>query len=204
MAKENDSAVAEVEKTGTVTPWGIVADHPKNCDLRIQAIPGMFSLRSAIRADRTVYSLTRKQEMIPADQAAHLGMFPAIPGMELHVNPSKLTFLIKDPLHGDEEMCKKIQRSKTEVDGQKCSEVEGVPPQTGPLDVHRMKTLIREMINLVNAGEARLIKGVMPTIAQCDALPGRYLLNPGAVVQNGQPTYEDAYPAWCDRINQLQ
>ncbi len=196
-----DVAVAE-KSPGAVAPFAVMADHPRNCDLRIQSIPGVV-IRSLITGRRTVYSHVRKQEMIPQDQAAYLGMYPDIPGQEIHVNPAKLSYVIRDPLHGNEELCQKIQRAKTETDGIKCPKVEGVPPIKGELDVHRMKTLVRELIRMVASGEAKVVNGVMPTIAQADTLPGRYLLNPGAIIQNGQPTYEDEYETWKAKINQL-
>ncbi len=189
-------------KVATVAPWGIEADHPRNSDLAIQAIPGC-KLRGGIKASRTVKDAKSGEEMVPLDQARHLGQLPSIPGMQLHINPTKGTYKIVDPLYGDETMCerisKRIQASSLVRGNVKLS---GVAPQDGKLDQHRMKTLCREMLNIVDAGEAIIVAGPKPSRDDVDNLPGRYLLNPGSRVESGQPLFEDELEEYRQKVNQ--
>lgn len=186
----------------TVAPWGIEADHPRNSDLAIQAIPGC-KLRGGIKASRTVKDAKSGEEMVPLDQSRHLGQLPSIPGMQLHINPTKCTYKIVDPLYGDEALCerigKRIQASSL-VRGN--IKLAGIAPQDGKLDVHRMKTLCREMLNIVDAGEATIVSGPKPSRDDVDNLPGRYLLNPGSRVESGQPLFEDELEAYRQKVNQ--
>jgi len=80
------------------------------------------------------------------------------------------------------------------------NKIKGVDTQRGLLDVHRMKTLVREMTWLVNAGEARVIKGSLPKIDDVENMPGHFLLNPGSRTPNTQPQFEKDFPAWVERL----
>ncbi len=187
-------------KSVSVAPFGIEADHPRNCDLLLQGIVGM-RLRSAIDASKPAKDHNTGESYVPPDQSAFLGQFPHIPGMQLHVNPAKLTYLVTDPLHEDEDLCERIKNimarvTSTRIDGK----LKGVADQEGKLDAHRMKTLVREMRWLVTAGEARVVKGVLPEMDAIDELPGNFLLNPGARTQTTQPTFEKDWDAWFDRL----
>ena len=63
-----------------------------------------------------------------------------------------------------------------------------------------MKSLCREIVWLLNDNSVKVIKGQTPTIKDVDALPGKYLLNPGARTNTTQPLYEEDYPAWLERL----
>jgi len=191
------SATAEVTK---VRPFTIEADHPRNCDLLIQSIPGC-KLRGAVSASKPAYTREGQPPMIPRDQARHLGALPPIPGMRLTVNPEACTYMITDPLHDDEALCRQIEAG-LKREGRVVGKVEGVPPKSGKLDVHRMKTLCRELAHLVNIGHARVVKGQLPTKEQIDGMPGNYLLNPGSRVPNTQPRFEKDFDEWVARLNQ--
>lgn len=183
-----------------VAPFAIVADHPRNCDLLIQCIPGC-RLRSRITSMRTVKDAKTGDQMIPVDQARSLAMLPEIPGMELHVNPAKLTYVIFDPLDKDEELCEKIRRQLTTASAIRVdSKLKGVKAQEGVLDVHRMKSLVREMAFIVNSGEAKLAKGSLPSEEDIDCMPGNFLLNPGSRVQNQQPQFEKDWDSWLAQL----
>lgn len=184
-----------------VRPWGIEADHPRNCDLLIQSIPGC-RLRGAVAAHKPVVDARTGATSIPIDQMRHLGMLPRIPGMQLHVFPDKLRYEIVDPLHGDEELCQKIEQG-LRADGRFFGSVRGVRPSDGTLDQDRMKTLCREMWRLVELGHAKVVRGSRPSMEEIDAMPGEYLLNPGSRIQNSQPKYEKDYDEWVRRLNQL-
>lgn len=184
----------------SVEPWGIEADAPRNNDLIIQCIPGC-RLRGAVNASKPATDYKTGEPKIPQDQARHLGQLPPIPGMQLHVNPAKLTYTIIDPLYEDEDLCERIRRGIERSSAvRSVTKLRGVAPQKGELDEHRMKSLVREMVNLVKANEAKVVKGALPAMDAVDELPGRYLLNPGARVANQQPVFEDQWSQWLDQL----
>lgn len=196
-------ATATAPEPTQVAPFGVVVDHPRNCDCRIQSIPGA-TLRSTIKATRTVKDAKSGEERIPKDQANHLGMLPEIPGMELHVNPNHGSFRIIDPLHGNEELCEKIRKRLAESSPMAvASKINGIKPQAGELDIHRIKTLVREMIRMVTSGEAKVCKGTLPKMDEVEGMAGEFLLNPGAMVHNGQPQYERDWAEWVANLNRM-
>lgn len=197
------ATAAEPAEAVQVAPFAIEIDHPRNCDCRIQSIPGA-TLRSTIKATRTVKDAKTGEERIPKDQANHLGMLPEIPGMQLHVNPNSGLYRIIDPLHGNEELCEKIRKRLVESSPMSvASRINGVKPQAGELDIHRIKTLCREMIRMVQSGEAKVIKGTLPKMDEVEGMAGEFLLNPGAMVHNGQPQYERDWTEWVANLNRM-
>jgi hypothetical protein len=199
MVEENVKKQPQV----SVEPWGVEIDHPRNCDVLLQSIPGQ-KMRSRITASRSVKDANSGLDMIPPDQSAFLGQFPPMPGMQLHVQPAKLAYTIIDPLEDDEDLCERIKKSMERTGPFRSSgKLKGVPAQRGTLDVHRIKTLVREMFWLVNSGEARVVKGSLPTMEQIEALPGRFLLNPGSRVANTQPMFADQWDAWVEQMSRV-
>ena len=195
------SSVVKEKSNVIVVPFGIEADHPRNCDLLLQSIPGV-RLRSTILASKPAKDRKTGHMMIPQDQSTFLGQFPPIPGMQLHVNPEKLTYAILDPLEDDEELCRAIERAIRQTGSfSSDSRVRGLPSTRATLDVHRIKTLVREMIQLVESSEARVIKGALPKIEDANKLQGNYLLNPGSRVSNTQPTFEKDWDKWVERMS---
>lgn len=192
-------AIAEKEKL-VVTPFGIEADTSRNSDVLIQSIPGC-RLRGAVDASKPVIDAKTGEPKIPLDQITNLGQIPKLPGMQLHVNPTKLTYKITDPLHGDEKLCRRIAKALEMYGPYRADKgFDGVPPQSGTLDAHQMKTLVREMVWLVNAKESKLVKGVKPDMEDIKELPGNFLLNPGSMVYNSQPRYEKDFPGWIEQL----
>jgi len=123
--------------------------------------------------------------------------------MKLHVNPEKLTYVIEDPLYEDEELMEILQQ-RMEASGMPVSgELRGVAPQKGTLDVHRMKTLCRELLNIIEAGEARMVKGIKPDLEDINEMPGNYLLNPGARIPNSQPQFEKDMPEYVENLRKV-
>jgi hypothetical protein len=184
----------------SVQPWGIEADHPRCCDLLLQSIPGE-RLRSTIIASKPARDVHSGMMMIPPDQSAFLAQFPPMPGMQLHVNPAKLTYTIIDPMFDDEDLCRKVQGAlERQTSFRTSGKLRGQETKRGTLDVHRMKTLVREMTWLIDAGEARVVKGVKPDMEQIIQLPGEFLLNPGSRVTNLQPRFEKDWDAWIERL----
>ena len=179
----------------------IQADHPRNSDLLLQTIPNC-RLRGTISSSRTVRDRRSGEEMVPIDQAAGLGSLPLIPGMKLKVSTKTLSYIVEDPLYGDDLLCERIQRHYRTIIGSD-SKVRGVPPQPGKLDEHRMKTLVRECRNIVNANEAKIVEGILPELDEIDLLPGRVLLNPGLRTSSTQPRFEDEWDSWFSRLQQV-
>ncbi len=189
----------KTKKPITVMPFGVEADHPRNADLLLQSIPNC-RLRGKLMASRTVVvvdELGDEIEMISPDQAAGLGQFPPVPGMQLHIDTKNGKVVITDPLRDDERMCDKLARALYAKNLlQKNRKINGMPTRTEVVDDHRMKTLIREVLQLVEAGHMKVVKGAQPEMEDVDEMPGRYLLNPGARVQNMQPRFEDQWDEW--------
>lgn len=174
----------------------IEADHHNNSDLLLQSIPGC-RLRTAILSSRTTIDPKTGDQRT----SRGLGDLPQIPGMRLAVNPEKLSYEITDPLYTDEDACERIRVAINRINPDRITgRLRGVEPKKGSLDVHRMKTLCRELLWLINAGDAKVIRGAAPNMDDVDALPGKYLLNPGSQVPNTQPRYEEDMEKWVERL----
>ena len=192
----------ERTKVSSVPSFEVVADHPRNCDLLLQAIPNC-RLRSAISASKHVIDAKTGEPRIPADQARHLGQLPPTPGMHLSVNPADLSYEITDPLNDNEDLCERLRQGINRTNAARITgKLRGVPTQRGKLDEHRMKTLCREIIWLLDADDVKMVRGSKPSIEEVDELPGKYLLNPGSQVRTSQPQFECDYQAWIDRLTQ--
>ncbi len=183
-------ATATKEKTTgiVVPPFGIEIDAPRNNDVVLQGIPGC-RMRSAHKARAGVRTMP---------------MMPDIPGMQLHVNPASRSYTIVDPLHKDVDLCATVQgvlENASEIKTGKT--LAGVPPQSGELDVDRMKTLCREMLSLLDTDYAVMKKGPQPSMEDVNDLPGDFLLNPGTLEGWSQPRYEKDLPAWEQRLARM-
>jgi len=188
------------EKT-RVASFGVEIDTPRNGDVVLNSIPGC-RLRGAIAASKPGFAKRDGDTpTIPRDQATHLGALPPIPGMQLHVNPAKCAYTIIDPLYEDDELCRRIQSAMRANERPISGEIRGVPPQKGELDVHRMKTLCRELHQLVETSYAKVVKGVLPSMEEIEDLPGKFLLNPGSVIPNSQPLFEEDMEAWVANLH---
>ena len=193
--------------SSSLPPFGVRADHPRNCDLIIQGIPGC-RLRSRIVASRTVLDDNQKPDgecLIPPDQSRHLGVLPTIPGMELHVNPEKCTYKIVDPLRGNDKILNAIKRGLERDDRPMRGEkFEGMPTQEGKLDKHRMKTLCRELVKLLEVEHVAMAKGPKPDLEDVDELDGKYLTNPGSRIPNSQPMFEEDMENHDAKVNEVR
>lgn len=194
-----DTQTMEKKDEVIVAPFAFEADHPRNCDLMVQSIPGV-RLRSAIDGTKSIIDAKSGETKVPLDQSRYLSSFPKTPGMQLHVNPKRLEYVILDPLAENEKACEQI-KSFLNQHGNRVQKIKGQEIQTGKLDMHRMKTLCRELYNMVAAGEGKIVEGVQPKMADIDKLPGHYLLNPGSRVQNTQPVYEKDWDQWVATLS---
>ena len=196
--------VTTVEKETRVGKFTIEADGPRNNMLIIQCIPGCV-LRSRLDPTRTVKDSKTGEEMMPIDQARALSALPKLPGMRLEVDPAKLTYKVSDPLQGDHKLLyqlkKRLSQSK-EIPSKLAERFDGMPDEEGTLDAHSMKSLVWELWHIVDAGEAKLVRGVLPkTKDEIEKMKGKRLLNPGARVPNTQPRYVEDYEAWIENLS---
>ncbi len=186
----------------TVSPFAIEIDEKRNRDVLLRSIPNC-RLRSALSADKSAID-KKGDESIPDHQMISFGRLPRTPGMQVHVNPEKLECRIIDPLHGDEELCEKLRNRLNSLRSYKVKgKLDGVPPRKEKMDKHRMKNLCREMLVLVDAGNAKIVKGVKPDIDDIDGSSGRYLLNPTGEFSSLQPRYQDEYEEWVGKLSRL-
>lgn len=188
-----------------VMPWGIEADHPRNCDLLLQCIPGQ-RLRSALDGSKPALDRKTGDLVVPLDQSRSLASAPKMPGMQLHVNPAKLTYVIIDPLRDNEPMLNRLEKFLSTSNGRSITgKLNGVDKLEGKLDPHQMKSLCREMLRLVESKEAKVVAGrgmgPIPDQDDVDGLPGHYLLNPGSIVANTQPKYEKDWEQWVATLS---
>jgi len=107
-------------------------------------------------------------------------------------------------LHGNKRILNRIQRG-LEQDERPFRGVkfDGVPPKEGTLDKHRMKTLCRELYQLLEAGHVAIAKGPQPDMEDIDELDGKFLLNPGARVSNSQPMFEEDLEEYNAKVNEV-
>lgn len=201
MSEIAAAVAAENRPEVIVGSWSIEADHPRNSELLIQSIPNL-RLRSAFDGLKPAVTKNGKSRT-PIDQALQYAGYPRTRGKILTVNPVRLLYEVTDPLHGDVATCAQIRDWLQEKGLLRRPDIklDGDPPVRGELDVHSMKTLCREMLNLVKQGEAKTVRGDEPTLADINRLPGRYLLNPGLRTSTSQPRYEDDLQGWVDRMN---
>lgn len=170
--------------------------HPQNCDILLQSIPGI-RLRSSLKpVIRNVDGKTLRTPQM------HQRSLPTIPGMRLQVDPATLSYTVHDPLHEDKDARARLLTYLIATGAvQRGRDIRVPDDVTAKLDVHRMKTLCREILGLVQAGEMSFADGsVAFDIMEVDSMPGKYLLNPGSRISNTQPRFEEDYDAWVDRM----
>lgn len=191
MAADTKEAKASKEEIA-ITPFGVEIDHPRNCDLVIQAIPGA-KLRSAIKP-----TVTTVQGTVRTPTASQIAP-PSVPGLRLYINPLRGVYRIVDPLVEDEAARERIEKYMKATGGS-TQPVKGVPTLEAKLDEHRMKSLLREIADLLDQQHVKVVEGRAPSRAEIDSMPGNYLLNPGSRVFNSQPVFEKDWDEWVDRL----
>lgn len=200
MSKESfEEEEVEYSEIGTFT---IEADHPRNCDLLIQSIPGL-RLRSAIEGTRPVTDQQTGEPMVPADQSRALAALPRIPGMQIRVQPELGLVIVADPLTENSTLCTRLATFLKNHTPHHAEKVEGVEKQKYRLDEHQMKTLCRELVNIVNAKEGTVVEGKKPTLEKVDNMKGRYLMNSGHTSFITQPRYEDQMNEWLEQLSRI-
>lgn len=196
-----DTTKESTTRVSVIPPFGIEANHPRNCDILIQCIPNC-RLRSSIDGQRGAMD-DNGNYRVPRGQAEYLSSFPKTPGMQLIVYPAECRYVIRDPLRDNHQMLDRIQRFLKEKSISGFSDkLNGIPTTEGKLDVHRMKTLCRELIQIVNNDYATVCEGRLPDLEDLDELPGHFMLNPGSRIPNTQPVYEHQFDQWLANLSQ--
>ena len=195
-------STAEVETTEgdlVVPKFAVQVDHPRNDDLVVQCIPGC-RLRSTIRGGKAIVTEDPNESRVPLDQARTLASLPPIPGMILAIDPLELKYTITDPLRDDTDMLERIMKWMKNHSPYTLDSLNGIPQQKGELDVHRMKSLCKEVWHALKNRHVKMVAGAQPDIDDIDDLPGKYLLNPGSVVMNTQPMFAQDWDAWVEKL----
>jgi hypothetical protein len=191
----------------SVSPFGIEADNPRNSDLNVQSVPD-GKLRTAVKSVVEVFTRPDgkqgDQETTTTGADVVKGLPSRIPGMRLFVNPGELTYKIVDPLYDDEAFCERIQKAlKAGSDFNVADKIKGVKPREGYLHKDDMKNLVREMLWLIDSGDAKVVKGVKPDMGDIDELPGDYLTDVRNRSHFNQPRYEKDMDAWKEGLNRM-
>jgi len=202
------TATAERERIKTdsvsVGSFAVEIDHPRNCDILLQSIPGC-RLRSMISGTKPAMirnKAGKEEARIPQDQSIGMGSLPPIPGMQIGVKPDELSYRIYDPLSDDEDLCERIKKAIDDRGVFRCAtKLHGAETLVSTLDKHRMKCLCRELRWLLDENQVKVIKGTAPTMAEIDAMPGKYLLNPGSRIPSTQPRFECDWDDWYDKLS---
>lgn len=187
----------------SVAPFGIEAKTSTNSNLMVQSVPNC-RLRTAISPIKTVTARDEDGEQVLKPVPANIieGIPANVPGMQLHVNPKTRQVKIIDPLYKNEDILEKIAKAMKRA-GVGTGKLRGVPPREETMGVDEMKTLIRELRNIVMSGDAVVVKGVLPDQEDIDELPGDYLLSPNNSSKWNQPRYEKDLAAWTQKLNRL-
>jgi len=185
----------------SVSPFEIEAVHPRNCDLYIQ-VTGT-RLRSRIRPVKEVFDRREGEQITRPTSAKVVDELPGeIVGMRMQVRPGDLTFKVLDTI--DDDTLKQVQKAMKAHSGVAVSEkLRGVKEQEGKLNKDEMKTLVRELVRIVQSGEAKVTKGTLPDMVDVDDLPGKYLLNSRNLSNWHQPRYEEDVEEWTEKLNRL-
>jgi hypothetical protein len=191
-------------KVVSVSPFVVEADNPRNCDLYIQTLGGM-RLRSSIKATKEVFDREDGEQVTrPAPAKMIDGLPRDLPGMRLHIYPAECKWKMVDPLRDNQEVMDKVKRAiQSRTSTRTTGTLRGVPPAEGNLGIDEMKTLLKEMLCLIENQDMRVIKGVAPTKEEVDDMPGRYLLNWSNRGQWNQPRYEDEFEDWKRLLNRV-
>ena len=182
----------------TITPFAVEATHPRWSNLLLQGLTGVMERTLRSRITPTTVDIKGN----PRTKVLQHQSVPQIPGMVLKVNPAKGIVQVVDPLAEDAEAQTHLKRYMKNV-GISSEPPAAVPTREGKLDKDRMKTLCREVLSLITAGEMTLTHGTQFTLKDVDSLPGEYLLNPGCLIPNSQPRYEKDLEAYAEKLNSM-
>jgi hypothetical protein len=203
-------STTEKKRAVSVAPFAIEARTPRNQDVVVQNL-GRLRLRGAVSATVEVFDRTWEDgedddEVSVRPTGAKLieGVGP-LPGMQLYVNPAECEWKTADPLYKDEKVLERLRKAMSRALGIMAvdQKLRGIKPKSGKIGQDEMKSLCKELVCMIEAGDAKVVKGMAPTMEDVDELPGRYLLNWSNQNQWKQPRYADEYDEWVRRTGQL-
>ena len=205
------TATMEKKKTTMypVSPFGIEADGKNNGNVYLKSVPNC-NLRSRVKQVRMIIGHERDNDTLERMRKPVSGgmvnNLPAnIPGMQLHVSPKDCTYVIIDPLCEDQDTLDRIQAAVEAHGGIRTGrKLRGVPKRSGKISVDHMKTLIREILCVIESGDARVCKGTAPDREDVDDLAGDYLLEPANRGNWHRPRYEKDLEEWVQSLNKLK
>lgn len=181
----------------------VEASDPRLGDVVIQSIPGC-RLRSAVKHVKELFNPRGPGKDVITGKSNIISGIPELPGMQLIIKPGLCRVKITDPLHGDEETCALIKSLKDYATGnKKDGKLDGVPPREEKLDPSRMKTLVREVLYMIENGTVKMVGGSIPEMEDIEKLPGNFLLNPGSRIQNLQPRFEKDFEGWVENLDRV-
>lgn len=203
------------EKGISPTPFVIEARTSRNQDLLIQNLDGM-RLRGAVRATVEVFDRSWAQEdedddpdeMQPMVRPAPANLIDGIgelSGERLYVNPETGEWKTQDPLCEKKTTLERVRMAMRRalgfaIVGQK---LRGMKPRKGTVNSDQMKSLCEELLCFVEADEAKVVKGRVPSREEIKQMKGRTLQNWMNRQNWKQPKYRDQLDDWERRTNQL-
>lgn len=105
-----------------------------------------------------------------------ISQMPDVPGIHMEIDLDRKFAREYDPLSDDPDKLADACRALGIGRGNQSYKAKPWPTiKYDNLDPHVFKTLVREVMRLVDAGMARVISGHLPKIEAVDKLPGRYL-----------------------------
>ena len=171
-------------------------------DVIIQSIPGC-KVRGAIKPTKKVFKPHGGMKTTTAPSGNIPGI-PDVPGIRLEVNPGRCTCKLVDPLVEEVGIRSELEAALMSHGRlQKGQNINGVPERTENLDPSRMKTLVRELVRMIDCDMAKMHRGECPKEEDIEKLKGHFLLNPGSQVHNSQPRYEKDLPEYLDRLQRV-
>jgi len=183
-----------------VAPFAVEARHPRNSDLLIQSLTGVCERRLRSRLSPAIKVVDRNGKKHIKTPTLRGVSLPEIDGHILKVSPKDLEIEIIDPLKENDQQMEEFRRYIKATRGVD-ENIRACDPVKAKLDKHRMKTLCREVLNFINS-EEMVWHGSSAKFEMKDLedLDGRYLLNPGSQIPNGQPSFEDELDAYREKL----
>ncbi len=152
---------------------------------------------------RTLRGSWSNMKLLRAGGGRNLGevgqSLPDIPGIHCTVDFRASVVEFTDPAPPEvwEDLNRTLQTAPTAIVGVG-QNFGPVNDTSEPVDAHTLKTFTRELLRLVNAEKATVVKGTLPSLEEINELPGRYLFDPSWHSQ-WKPQFEDEYERWKER-----
>lgn len=178
----------------TVAEFTVEFGDPRNRSIIIktirQEVRGHFSLRKLYEAEQGGRDIGQAMQRVPD-----------IPGLFMTVTPKDGKAVIYDPWEKKPEMWEKLNGVLAGAYAARAGKFGPVARSEMALSPDQMKTLCVELVKKVDGGQARVVKGTMPTAKQIEAMPGRELFDP--MNSGRKPRYVDEVEAWTERLDSI-